>query len=216
MRNRMKVTVSTLVALTVASSLGSMGEGIAQDAEKTTSSKNISPRRAQDQQRTSGVIVNAEKISGAADPGSSIAKETKEHPDRRTKIRLTINTDAVWRDWARDQAQAKDTGPTSKDVAKGKNSVATKGEPLEVNSKVVVDIVADTKVETRFRAPDDETSKGEKKPEGATRAEEAKAVKFLANDLQPGLFIEVDFKHVRAQNLAQTITVIRPITSSKK
>ena len=162
------------------------------------------------------LIVKAEKVMEAADPGSSTAKETKEHSERRTKIRLTINTDAVWRDWARDQAQAKDTGPTSKDIAKGKNSVATKGEPLDANSSIIVEIVADSKVETRFRTLDDETSKGDKKPEGATRDEASKAVEFHTYDLKPGLFIEVDFKLVKTENVAKTITVIRPITSSKK
>ncbi len=216
MRNLLDARLATLLTLGTALSLGTISHAIAQDSKKVTSPEKSSPRRAEDKQRTSGVIVKAEKMTGTADAGSTIADEIKEHPERRTKFRLTINTDAVWRDWVRDQTQVTDGGSTAKDVAKGKNSVATKGEPLEQNSKVIVDIVAATKVETRFRAPDDETSKGEKKPEGATRAEAAKAVEFQASDLKPGLFIEVDFKHVTAQNLAEIITVIRPVTASKK
>ncbi len=186
-----------------------------QEREKTTRNEKSSPRRAKDKERTSGVIIKVEKFQKGADKGSPVSKTTSEHPERRPILRLTINTDAVWRDWARDQAQTKDTGSAKKDAEKGKNSVATRGEPVESNSLAVVDLIDDTKIDTRFRAPDDETSKGSKQPEGVKSSDSAKPVDFKVSDLSTGLFVEIDYKHLTAQNLADRVTVIRPISPSK-
>jgi hypothetical protein len=116
-----------------------------------------------------------------------------------------------------------DPGPPSKDAARGNNSVATKGEPADRNNMVVVDVGPGTRVETRFRAPDDESSKGAKTPESArsgapkdeTSRASAKPVQFRLEDLKPGLFVEVDFRHLSGQNPATTVTVIRPIGPQK-
>ena len=71
-------------------------------------------------------------------------------------------------------------------------------------------------VETRFRPLDDETSKGTKQPEGAkSSGSAAKPVQFKLDDLKSGLFVEVDYKHVTAQNAASTVTVIRPTMPAK-
>jgi hypothetical protein len=145
-------------------------------------------------QRASGVILKVERAAG-----------------RQT--RLTINTNAVWRDWSRDQAKVNDTGPAKKDAARGENSVATIGEPADKNSLVVVDVVPDTRVETRFRSPEVESSKGSKEPAktDSQRSSSAKPVQFRDEDLNPGLFVEVDFSHSNARNPASTVLVIRPI-----
>lgn len=167
-------------------------------------------------ERASGVIVKVEKVTKGGERASSDNPGRSHHPTHR----LTINTNAVWRDWARDQARVSDRGSARKDAREGAESVATKGEPADSNSLVLVDIVHRTKVETRFRAPDDETGKGSKTPDpgqaaGATnprRKRDLGAVQFHARDLKPGLFVEVDYEHVTGANPAKTVTVIRPIT----
>ena len=165
-------------------------------AQQTKPQQDTSTKESKSRERASGVIIKAEKGATA-----------KSH-------RLTINMNAVWRDWSRDQVQAQDKGPASKDAAKGKDSIATRGEPADANSVVVVEILADTRVETRFRSTDDETSKGSKTAPttaGKEKSPTAKPVQFRAEDLKPGLFVEVDFRTAVGQNQASTITVIRPV-----
>ena len=183
-------------------------------------SATASPAKAADKdERASGVILKVEKVTKGATEGSTIAREAEAGRMKPGTYRLTINTNAVWRDWARDQAMVKDNGPARKDAAKGAESVATKGEPADKNSIVVVDLIPETKVDTRFRASDDESSRGAKTPEAAAgepagkknASSAAKPVMFKAEDLKPGLFVEVDFRHVPVQNPASMVTVIRPI-----
>jgi len=180
-------------------------------------------KSASAQERASGVIVKVERVTKGATEGSTIDKRAEAGREHDATVRLTINTAAVWRDWARDQAQTKDSGPPQKDARKGANSVATKGEPNEPNSLVVVDIVPATRVETRFRDENDESTKGSTTPakarseagSGTRNSESAKSVQFRKEDLRPGLFVEVDFRHVPAQNPAQSVAVIRPIIASQ-
>ncbi|GAC1448931.1 MAG: hypothetical protein NVSMB9_32570 [Isosphaeraceae bacterium] len=170
-------------------------------------------------ERVSGVILKVETVKKGANSGSATEKDSHSGKKHQATHRLTINTNAVWRDWARDQAQKRDEGTPKKDSDSGKNSVATKGEPVDENSLVVVDIGHQTHVETRFRSADDETSKGTTQPEdasdtknaGLNRAKNTKPVKFHIRDLKPGLFVEADFRHVEARNPVSRITVIRPI-----
>ena len=75
----------------------------------------------------------------------------------------------------------------------------------------MIEVGSDTKVETRFRAPDDETSAGTKTPETAKGDSKSKAVHFGAKDLKEGLFVEVNFRTEKAVNTATTVSVIRPI-----
>jgi hypothetical protein len=192
---------SGVTALAVVVALTAAGLALAQ--QETPKKARTAPERA------SGVIVKAERITPPAEASSRANRA------QHATYRLTINTAAVWRDWSRDQAQAKDTGPPGKDAAKGANSVATKGEPLEANALVVIDVGPETKVETRFRSPSDETGTGKKSPEavrkGDDRSHSAKPVHFRAEDLKPGLWVEADFRHAREQNHATTLVVIRPI-----
>jgi len=161
-----------------------------------------------DAERASGVILKSELV-GKPSPAAGAAF-----------MRLTINTNALWRDWARGQARKIDPG-VKKDVAEGASDVATKGEPADPNSVVTVEVLTSTKVETRFRLPDYEADKGETTPAAAVAKETgeggrqtpptpATAVTFKADDLKPGLFVEVDYRRADGHNAAKTVSVIRP------
>jgi len=204
---RIKMVVAASVLVVGASSLG-LGQQ-KKDAPATAKGG------ASQAEKVSGVIVKAEKVAGAA-------KGKVEGKSDSTLLRLSINTNAVWRDWARDQASARDQGTPKKDAAKGAESIATKGEPVDQNSLVVVEVASTTRVETRFRSPTDETSKGETTP-GKVKSDEAtsssvksttKPVQFRAEDLLPGLFIEVEYGPSGSQGkeTASTVSVIRPIS----
>jgi len=220
---------SLAAALMVAA--GAFAQDKAQEPKKSRSPEPRSPTAvASDNERASGVIVKVE----------SIRKDAKSRPDdvagrkdQSPTHRLTINTAAVWRDWVRDQAQVSTGASPREQARRGANSVATQGEPQSADTLVVIEIGPSTKVETRFRASTDETSKGAKTPAAAREANEdpasekdkakakgdnaspeatrAKITRFQADDLQPGLFVEVDFRHSDARNLATIATVIRPV-----
>lgn len=215
-----RVARGTSVAVVVAASWAVVPALV--QAQQGKSPLTNSPKFKADtrKERASGVITKVERVTKGAAAGSTIRKETDAGRNHAATHRLTINTNAVWRDWARDQAQMQDRGSARKDAAKGDNSVATKGEPVDANSLVVVDIGPETRIETRFRSPDDETTKGARTPDAVggedrksdgRRKPAADAVHFRASDLKAGLFVEVDFRHVTAQNPASSVTVIRPI-----
>jgi len=193
---------AAVASLAVASWVAAPFGAQAQQSKAGQETKKSSPsteKGSSPSERASGVIIKVEPVTNAG-------------RDRPATHRLTINTNAVWRDWARDQARPKDTGSAKKDAAEGKESIATRGEPVDRNSLVVVDVATDTRVETRFRSPTEEVSKGSKTPDNAKGSASEKPVQFRAQDLKPGLFVEVDFRHVTAQNAASSVTVIRPIT----
>ena len=207
-------------AAVVASALlvGGAGLGLGQQAKQAPAAAKGGTPRAE---KVSGVIVKVEKVAkgGAAD--SKAGKAEGEGKKDLVLLRLSVNTNAVWRDWARDQAQARDEGTPKQDAAKGDNSVATKGQPADENSLVVIDVLASTRVETRFRSPTDETSKGVTAPEKVKSDEGTspavtsakKPVQFRAEDLLSGLFVEAEFRPSGPQDksTASTVTVIRPI-----
>ncbi len=200
-------SIGAAASLTMTGVLVLTQPAIAQTSSKTSKSSEGSKKTiAKD--RASGVILKVETLKSDA----TSSKKSKASPATH---RLTINTDAVWRDWARDQSQVKDTNSPRKDAAKGRDSVATTGEPVDPNSTVVVDIDPETRIETRFRSPEDETSTGAKKPENAGTGDKAskseKTVRFRADDLKAGLFIETDYRHQAAGNSATILSVIRPI-----
>jgi len=183
-------------------------------------------------QRASGVIVKAEALPEKAKARRDDAQPPK---GQAATHRLTINTAAVWRDWVRDQVGLDANASPSEIAKRGANSVATKGEPQSAGTVVVVDVGPNTKIETLFRESTDETSKGAKTPaearaasedpaadkakgEPSTRrqkqAEGARVTRFQADDLQPGLFVEVDFLRQDARDVASTLAVIRPVGGS--
>jgi hypothetical protein len=180
---------------------------------------------ASNDERASGVIVKAEPIGKGANSRSDDVAGQK---GRAATHRLTINTAAVWRDWVRDQAGVDVNASPREQAKRGSNSVATKGEPQSEDTLVVIDVGPSSKIETRFRASTDETSKGSKTPAGAREAnvdpaekgkgdsskgdgKGSKVTRFQADDLQPGLFVEIDFQLKDARNLASTVAVIRPV-----
>jgi hypothetical protein len=165
------------------------------------------------------------KANPSAERASGVI--TKAEPIAQGGMRLTINTAAVWRDWARDQAPADPNLPPRKAAERGANSIATKGEPQTKDTLVVINLRPETKLETRFRSMNDETTKGASTPaaaqEGAagskdasrgSRTQTAKPTQYKTSDLKPGLFIEADFRRAGGDNLVSTVTVIRPVSES--
>ena len=211
---------SSILVGTSALSLGQQPKASRRKTEKPQA--DASRKGSFNPERASGVILKVQKIEKTARPGSATDDRAKVGAEKDYTHRLTINLDAVWRDWSRDQVSNTDSGPASKDAAKGANSVATKGEPVDANNMVVVDVTTDTRVETRFRSPGDESSLGSKTPEpvksGSSKSQALdrtkKPVRFGVSDLKPGLFVEVEYRHVSAQNPASTVTVIRPISGT--
>jgi len=179
---------------------------------------------AKSAERIDGVIIKVEPVDRAKSTRSSAEKAKPARRREPQALRLTINTAAVWRDWARDQATPNASESPKKAAERGAKSVATGGEPADKDTTVVIHLDPDSKVETRFRSPQDETTRGAKTPAKAREAETgsketsandarqaAKPVRFNASDLRPGLFVQVDFRHLQAGNRASTVTVIRPI-----
>jgi hypothetical protein len=211
---RMKMTVAIASALLLAAS----ASGLAQQKKGAPAPTKGDSSKAE---KVAGVILKVEKVArGGAD--SKAGKAEADGKKAPVLLRLSINTNAVWRDWARDQAQVRDEGSPKKDAAKGANSIATKGQPADENSLVVVEVASSTRVETRFRSPTDESSKGATAPEkvksdestASKAAPTGKAVQFRAEDLLPGLFVEAEFgaSGPQGKNAASTITVVRPIS----
>ncbi len=191
-------------------------------------------------QEAAGVITKVEPVTRIKPDKEDTPEAAKNGKELPRTVRLTINTAAVWRDWVRDQTLSPDKAKeqTPEQAAKaGENSIATKGEPQAKESLVVVDLGPDTRVETRFRVADDAVSPGESTPEAAVKAADeptvpkaspkgkrksAKAKKadratpFKQDDLKPGLFVEVVYKHLDAQNSdrASSVRVVRPVDAN--
>lgn len=181
--------------------------------------KTLPPPADARHQLTSGVIVKAEPLTKAGAPTSDPAEASRQ-------VRLTINTAAVWRDWVRDQATLDAKSPRAAAVA-GEKSIATTGEPRSADTTVVVVVAPDTRIETRYRSSTDEVSEGARTPEGAAKAQAAtdpadtskprvdhsaaKPIRFTADDLKPGLWIEVHYKDAKTREKATLVRVMRPV-----
>ena len=160
--------------------------------------------KAGEPERTSGVIAKVE----ADAPGKL--------------RRLTIKTDAIWADWARDQASKGAGGSLAKAAAKGEQGIAAEGEPSSPDDRTVVEVAADAKLEVRYRSPTDETNSGSATPaEAAERAEADPAVAkpptagtpkpVKPEELKPGLFVEVEYAKVDGKNRVKRLIVVRPV-----
>jgi len=196
------------------------GPGLGREQPKTAAPATAKEEPARGEQ-VAGVILKVEKVAKEGGADTRAGKADGEGKPNPVLLRLSINTNAVWRDWARDQAQVRDEGSPKQDAAKGAKSVATTGQPADENSLVTVDVDSRTRLETRFRSPTDETSKGVKTP-GEVKSDEStgskvaptgKPVRFRTEDLLPGLFVEAECRQAgpRDRNTATTVTVIRPI-----
>jgi hypothetical protein len=159
------------------------------------------------------------KGNGKAELASGVITKVEKAPsaDKNDagRVRLTINTAAVWSDWVRDQATAPAKATAKPDVPQKDNSVATKGEPRTENTLVLVDVGPDTKTTLRFRSSADEATKGSATPEGAARTDppggDAKVLKV--DELKPGLFVQVEFRHDsgRHSDKATRVVVLKPV-----
>ena len=158
-------------------------------------------------QNGEGVILRVEPLDDA--------KGKDEKGLRRVKI--TINTAAVWRDYVRDQANLAKTP----DAKAGENSIATKGQPESANTDIIAEVGAATILSLRYRAASDDVSKGARtvekaeKKEGSPSADnvktsprDEKAPKIHVADLKPGLFVYVEAKKGKADK----IIVLKPVS----
>ncbi len=114
-------------------------------------------KNASKNQRVEGVIIKAEPVDS----------------DNGHCLRLTINTAAVWRDYARDSALNDTRKDSTKKAAKrGDDSVATEGQPRDRDTLVTIDVAADTPAHKRFRAEKDEATLGASSAKAALKAAE--------------------------------------------
>ncbi|WZO97615.1 hypothetical protein EP7_004657 [Isosphaeraceae bacterium EP7] len=162
-------------------------------------------------ERVSGVIVKVDRRPG-------------DGPKDKLPVVVTVNADVIWSDWARDQATLGTVKTTDKAARAGAKSVATEGQPKDKDNLIVIELGPDSKIETRFRASTDETTKGSATPAGAREGSVDPAAKDQATDkdkkpltlkpadLKDGLFVEVDYRRASAsKNLAASLVVLRPI-----
>ena len=115
----------TVLSLATAVLVAASGLGLAQEGKvksKAGESKGSLKAKASESkssptaERASGVIVKVEPVTKGATPGSTITDEAKKGRQVPRTVRLTINTAAVWRDWARDQATEDVTKSARKDA----------------------------------------------------------------------------------------------------
>ncbi len=223
--------------LIVAASLALAGPAVGQTA--ATKGSPSTAKGAGAPETAAGVIVKVEPVGKGASPGTVPDRAGKDGTEMPRTVRLTINTAAVWRDWVRDQATLDPKSPR-RAAADGNKSVATDGQPRSEDTLLVVDLAPETRVETRYRSATDEASQGAKTPGGAAKAEastdpadtskaesepkrkgsstkpgadalEEKMARFSVDDLKPGLYVEVDFRHVQATDRASIVRVMRPV-----
>src|SRR5512144_602593 len=97
LRLRGRLVVGLAAALLVALT----GPGRAED-QGANGRSDAASKKTDAQGRASGVIVKVERVKPGASSGASTDKPDR--PRGHRTLRLTINTAAVWRDWARDQA----------------------------------------------------------------------------------------------------------------
>jgi hypothetical protein len=173
-----------------------------------------------------GVVV---KVEAYQDKGSTAGKPA---PERQV---VTVKTDAVWRDFVRDQAVAPEKAAkisSTRAASKGRKSVANEGQPVGPNQVATATLDEKTKLALRYRSSTDEATKGAKTPGDAAKAEEAvdaragaardatpartaaKPKEITAKDLKPGLWVEIELKPGDAKH-AQTLTVFQPVEDVK-
>lgn len=183
-------------------------------------------------QRASGVIVKVDRFKEGVNEGSTIEKQAEKGRQVPVTARLTINTAAPWRDYVREpetfKPAEKAEGKAGRDRPKGEdNTITTDGQPESPDTVVLVDVGPRTEMTLRYRHSSDEASEGAATPEEAeeiARRDPAddqdkpadqpgrKAGKALkVEDLKVGLFVEVEYRHVTAQNPASRLTVFQAV-----
>lgn len=170
-------------------------------AALATAAEDDTGKSASKNQRVEGVIVKVEPLDGH-------------------RVRLTLNTAAVWRDYARDTSLNDRKNRSTKDAAKrGDDSVATEGQPRDRDTLVTVVVNSKTPSHKRFRAEMDEATLGANSIEAAREAvehpEKAKASKggpaVKVDELRKGLYLATGFEKVEKDNKADWIVVLVPV-----
>jgi hypothetical protein len=164
---------------------------------------------APEDQRVTGVIATAEPIMRDRGSPSTEAR-------RSAAQRLTIQTDIDWNEWARDQVGGRRRTTPREEAERGANSTATKGEPRTKNTDIVVDIGPSTRVLTRTRTDLGDPPREASATRGNARYPDSESLQFRAEDLKPGLFVEVNFARKDGRNVASTVTVIHPVSHASE
>jgi hypothetical protein len=221
-----RVVVLTLV---MGSAIVRIGLGPMQEARSSPQASRAESTARKTKERVSGVIVKVEPYRKTEEPapkaGERTRKETREVPHR---VRVTVNTAVVWRDWVRDKA-VNPAHPNASPPARGENSVGTKGEPIAPETLVVVDVGPETRLSARFRSSTDEADRGSETVAGAEqkekdpadsarpdsktdqRREAAKPPEIKLTDLKKGLFVDVECRKASDLNAASSVVVLKPI-----
>jgi hypothetical protein len=159
-------------------------------------------------QRIEGVVVKAEPVG--------------EEGSRR--VRLTVNTAAVWRDFARDTAANREA-PPEKAAKKGEESVATKGQPESRQTLETIEVSPEARMEYRYRLTMDERSLGAGSaraarelaardadpaaPPAPTEDREARILKL--DQLKPGLWVHIRYHREGERDRADWVIALEPI-----
>ncbi len=175
-------------------------------AQEPSSAKSKTKPKEDAVQMGSGVILKVEPIR----------KEGESEDKAPSRCKITINTAAVWADYARDTADFS-AKPNAK---KGENSVATKGEPVLESALIVAEVEPSTHLALRYRSSTDESDKGSRTIEKAEKkdgspesnqagkdGEKTRAPKIHMADIKPGLFVEIEAKKGKANRLI----VLKPV-----
>ena len=162
-------------------------------------------KKAARDQLVEGVIVKVEPVEKGKD-----------------RVRITVNSAAVWRDYVRDSATAKGES-TEKSAKKGDESVATKGQPESEDDLTTIEVGPGSKVETRYRLAIDERTLGAPTVEGARKladpetAEPKEAGKALPmGKLKAGLFVHLHYHRGDKRDEADRVVVLEPVRDESK
>jgi hypothetical protein len=177
--------------------------GVQDDLAKTS-------EQAAKKQRVEGVVIRVEPIG--------------ENKTAARGVKLTINTAAVWRDYVRDTATTKEP-PPEKAARKGKESVATKGQPVSPGTVTTVEVTPDSRLELRYRTAMDErtqgaasadaarklTSKADDPSQSSKESVETAGKTIKVDQIKPGLFVHVRYHRDGKQDRADRLIVLEPI-----
>jgi hypothetical protein len=177
--------------------------GVQDDLAKTS-------EQAAKKQRVEGVVIRVEPIG--------------ENKTAARGVKLTINTAAVWRDYVRDTATTKET-PPEKAARKGKESVATKGQPVSPGTVATVEVTPDSRLELRYRTAMDERTQGAASADAARKltskagdpsqsskeSVETAGKTIKVDQIKPGLFVHVRYHRDGKQDRADRLIVLEPV-----
>jgi hypothetical protein len=183
-------------------------------AGQDDSKRAVDAKAARDQ-RIEGVVIRVEPVGGDSERGAGAAH----------RVKLTINTAAVWRDYVRDTATTRESTP-EKAARKGEESVATKGQPRTAQNLVAIEVTPESRLELRYRGATDERSLGAATAEQARRlatrdadpargsddpesAAEGKSARL--DQIKPGLFIHVRYRRADQQDRADRVIILEPV-----